>query len=136
MQITFEEFKEKVGALDKKQTEIFGNTTIEDGLMDLDFSKYFNSKTRILWLMKEPYGGGGIHMRNIVEAMVGKGNELGSIAKGEKYSHQTWDKIIYTTYGILNGFTLLFKMPTIQDCKDVLKQIAFVNIKKTSGKSR
>lgn len=118
MKLSLEEFTTKVGGLDAEMKNLFEGG---DGLMDRDFSKYYKSEPRILWLLKEPYGSEKIHLRNIVESVLTSGD-----------FSLMWQNIIHTSYGIIKG-KLLNEMPKIQECQGVLKQIAIIDIKKTSG---
>lgn len=133
--------------LEKQEKEIdnqldslyFNQSLIYDGI--LDFKEYFSGKTKIAWILKEPYDdfdehgnpiGGGWHFR---EALLPK-TAIGEFSKG---SRNTYEPIIYSTYSILNGFPSSAEMEYISNKPEMLKSlknIAYINVKKTAGKTQ
>jgi hypothetical protein len=110
-----------------KKFEETGRTIINDGIVDPE--SYFNAPIKILWLLKEPYcdgknGGGGWSMCHLLK----------KIAAGKtKGSSNTWNPIIYASYGILNNFPNYEDIPRIShDHKmpEILLQIGFINLQK------
>ncbi len=95
---------------------------------------YLNSNIKIAWLLKEGY-----------DSETGKGGwSYTELAKENAYEHffrwqsiPTWHPIIYTTYGILNGFKKYNEMPDIKDnpgiC-EVVNNIAIINVQKMPAK--
>lgn len=104
---------------------------ITDGIADTQI--YFNSKYRILWILKEAYDG---------ENCTGGGWDL---PKDLFLQNNLYEKIknipalqviTYVSYGLLNGFLLWKDMDFLRDDPDmvsVLKQIAYINISKLPG---
>ncbi len=103
---------------------------------------YFNSNPKILWILKEPYDGEDEF-----------GNPNGGDMDNNKYRNAlneklnlyrpipTWKRIAYTSFGIIND-CLYDDMDNIvmdqnKDCSvfESIKSIAFVNIKKTPGRT-
>ena len=101
---------------------------IYDGIFDI--ATYHSEQMRILWILKEPYdepdsSGGGWSF-----AQAFRKNGI-SFAKS-----RTFQPIIYVSYGILNGFLSYDQMDDITDDPEmaqVLKRIAFINVKKLPG---
>jgi len=134
MEISIDQFKKEVDALDKKIKDDFKEKEtpkrklIEDGIVNLE--EYYNSPIKIMWVLKEPYddkenGGGGWSITKDLNdnRALGKKND----------SPNTWHPIIYSTYGILNNFLKIEKMPQIPNNTSmslVLRKIAFINIQK------
>ena len=55
-----------------------------------------------------------------------------------RYWRPTFEPIIYASFGILNQFRMWKEIPYVTDCPeivDILKQIAYINLKKTAGGS-
>jgi hypothetical protein len=106
---------------------------IYDGIVDLD--EYISSDMKAMWILKEVNGNGETSdgswdLRFQLSDLKTDNGVLSGWAK-------TFNPIIYTTYGILNDK----KWNEIPDTKqepeiiDVLKKIAYINIKKTAGTS-
>ncbi|MES2774191.1 MAG: hypothetical protein V4722_08405 [Bacteroidota bacterium] len=109
---------------------------VYDGIIDIE--DYFtNPGLKILWILKEPHegardgelAGGGWHCRDVFDE------------KNPSYdtAPSTWHPIIYTTYGILNDFLAYENMPYIRENRqmaEIIKKIAFINVKKTIGYTR
>lgn len=133
LEIEFEE-------IDNQLYELYSNQSlIYDGI--LNFKEYLSGKTKILWILKEPYDdfdeagnpiGGEWHFR---EALLNK-KVIGEFDKG---SRNTYEPIIYSTFSILNGFPSSKEMDYIRDRPEMLKSlknIAYINVKKTAGKTQ
>ena len=100
-----------------------------DGI--IDFESYLNSKIKIMWILKEP---------NSTEEGLDWREEIREL-KTETGIKFGWEKtflpIIYSTYGILNNKNWN-EIPDVSrdpEIVDVLKSIAFVNVKKIAGES-
>lgn len=101
---------------------------IRDGIVNLE--QYLDSNPKIMWILKEAY--------DEVDKIGGEWSLVKDLdmrrATGEnRTSWQTFDKIIYTTYCILNNFIQFEEVPykadDIRICS-VLKNIAYINIQK------
>jgi hypothetical protein len=111
-----------------------GNPDIEpisDGIINIE--KYINSKYKILWVLKESNDlvdgkGGGWSLTTAISALTSwyDQKQTGGI---------TFKRMIYASYGILNNFTLWKEMPSVTNDEvfDVIKCIAYINIKKIPG---
>lgn len=110
----------------------FDSEPITDGVCD--FEGYLNSHPKVMWILKEPNGqyadgtleGGGW---SIVEESFK--NDIEGVAK-----ISTWQPIIYTMYGYLNGLKY-DDMDYIRDNTDmakVLQKIAYLNVSKMPGR--
>ncbi|MGB4776142.1 MAG: hypothetical protein WBP45_13265 [Daejeonella sp.] len=140
----------KLEALDKKCKEIEDlirknyvdeNNLCEpiiDGIVNIE--KYIQSNFRILWILKEPYddvedglpSGGGWHLSKDFLEADGFYKRIGQ-------SRSTWHPIIYTSYGILNDFIQYDSMDYIRDDEnmaEIVRNVAFINVKKTPGLTR
>lgn len=106
---------------------------VYDGVYSID--DYLESNPKVMWILKEPWGnveeghicGGGNYIFDDLEEDPEK---IGKI--------KSWQMIIYTMYGYLNGCKWK-DMENIYDDIDminVLKQIAYVNVSKMPGYSR
>lgn len=110
-----------------------GYGLILDGIIDPD--KYFKSKYKILWILKEA------NDSEPNEGVIGDWDLRGLIRKGiteYTYWKRTYLPIVYTSWGILNDFATWKDIPDYDDdpsILDVLKQIAIINIKKYPGGS-
>ena len=127
--------EEKIKNLERSQKEIdekireIDENSFLDGIIDIE--KYVNSSIKIMWVLKEPYSDEkSCNWREYIEDINDGTGNLGGFAK-------TFTKIIYTTYGILNG-KKWSEIEWIRDnpkITEVIGQIAYINIKKTSGGS-
>lgn len=100
---------------------------IEDGIVNIE--KYFHTKKRILWILKEPYcdgnnQGGGWSLVDNLNNERATGNN--------RTSFQTFDKIIYASYCIINNkeYNELYKKISINAISSILREIAYINIQK------
>jgi len=101
---------------------------VYDGIVNE--KKYYKSKFKILWILKEPHGEGNWDMKDFI----GNRNSL------RKYTNwtRTFNPIIYITYSILNKFISYDEMFNIHqkpEMIDILQEIAFINLKKVPGTS-
>lgn len=125
---TFQEIDTLIKArMDDADEEIY---PVMDGIVN--DNEYLNSKFKILWVLKEPHdkGGGGWDMRKFI----GDKKELMKYPKWQS----TFSNIIYVTYSILNGLECWDDMYNISEKPemiDILKKIAFINLKKIPGES-
>ena len=105
-------------------------TVILDGIVNIE--EYCKVKYKILWIMKEANDtdGGGWDMREFM----GDKKELCNYNLWRK----TYEPIIYSAYSILNGFPKWNDIPDTAEKPemiDVLRNIAFINLKKIPGSS-
>ncbi len=117
----------KIKEIEKEIEEQYGENCIPDGIVDV--KKYQKEEYKILWILKEPHDKG--RQENW---------DMRDLLKNAKYSQglnpdlkYTFPSIIYTTYGILNGFKQWDDIDNIDEnfgMIDILKRIAFINIKK------
>lgn len=135
MTVPLEQFQSEVELLQqdikvqllKRQTP--RQELIEDGIVNL--VEYYNSPIRIMWVLKEPHGGGGWSMPHQLNTIRALGKDRGA--------WQTWYPLTYTTYGLLNGYMPSADMPNINRDPAVwlsLRKIAFVNFKKLPGRTQ
>lgn len=102
---------------------------ILDGIVDPE--KYFQSKYKILWILKEPYDEnteGGWDFKGMIRDKY----SIFDFATGRP----TFKPIIYSSWGILNNFCLFDDMDDVENSPEMLdafKSIAYINIKKTPG---
>ena len=108
------------------------SNTIEfiDGIINLEF--FNKSKIKILWILKEVNDqNNNIKNKDLREILQDIKTDNGI----EKGWVKTFAPIVYATYGILNDVNIdsipfHYENPNIID---VLKEIAYINVKKTSG---
>jgi hypothetical protein len=100
-----------------------GLKPILDGVHDV--SKYLESPTKVMWIMKEAY-----------DDSDEKGNRGGwsifDILDENKPIPQSWYNIIYVTYGIFKKWETIdmYKISEDPPMKDVMSQIAYINLNK------
>ncbi len=116
---------------DREQAE-----PIRDGIIDPE--KYFSTKYKILWILKEPYEsvddegspcGGDWDLREVIN----KKNTASDLQGGGK---NTYTRMTYVSFSILNGFPSWNDMELIKNdpsMLDALKSIAYINVKKLPG---
>jgi len=105
---------------------------ISDGIVNID--NYLNAKYKILWMLKESndlnenHEGGGWSLTKAI-------NGLKSWEEQPQTGRITFQRIIYSTYGLLNDFILWKDMSHIrnEEVFESIKKIAYVNIKKIPG---
>lgn len=108
---------------------------ITDGIINVE--KYFNSKYKILWILKEPYDDFDDE-GNPVGGDWGLDEELNKKVVFSEFigGRRTYLPMIYTSYGILNDFISwggmenVYKKPSMIDA---LKSVAYINVKKLPG---
>lgn len=100
-----------------------GYRGVSDGIINP--IEYEKARYKILWVLYEPYGDTGGW--SLTDAM----NRYASWDE-IRNSHKFHRQLIYTVYGILNGFVHREEMPNIrnQEVFQVLKQFAYINVKK------
>lgn len=109
----------------------FSKPPIFDGVVNEE--KYQNSDVKIMWILKDANSTGEDESYDLRDAINNLKTEYG-IRKGWE---KTFSNIIYVTNGILNQ-TEWEDMPYPKDdpsIVNVLKQIAYINIKKVGGGS-
>ena len=105
---------------------------ISDGIVNAD--NYLSAKYKILWILKESndlddnHEGGGWSLTNAI-------NGLNRWEEQPRTGRITFQRIIYSTFGLLNDFVLWKDMPHIRDKEvfDCIKKLAYINIKKIPG---
>lgn len=105
---------------------------ISDGIINIDC--YLSAKYKILWILKESNDlndnneGGGWSLTESI-------NKLTQWENQPQTGRITFQRIIYSTYGLLNDFVLWKNMPHIRNNEvfEVIKKIAYVNVKKIPG---
>lgn len=110
----------------------FNKPPIFDGIVNEE--EYQNSNVKIMWVLKDANSTGENESYDLRDAINGLRSEYGIRKDWEK----TFSNIIYVTEGILNK-TKWDDIPFPKDkpkIVDVLKQIAYVNIKKVGGGSQ
>lgn len=106
-----------------------------DGIINTE--KYFNSKYKILWILKEPYD--GFDKSGNPESEGGDYREWLSENLYEYKKYPTWRRIAYVSFGILTDTAyddmddLQKKIDVNDNVFDVIRNIAFINVKKTPG---
>ena len=103
----------------------------------IDAEHYRKSKFKILWILKEanqtvPEGDviGGWDMREFLKNF----NSKEGLISYPNWKN-TFNLIIYTSWGILNNFADWNSIPNSEKILNVLTEIAFINLKKTPGES-
>lgn len=109
--------------------------SIRDGIVDPE--RFISAKYKILWILKEPYDefdaeglpfGGDWDLKEVIRSK----NSISDFASGKP----TFKPMIYTSWGILNGFTKWNDMDSVEDdpsMLDALKSVAYINISKLPG---
>lgn len=99
---------------------------ITDGIVNIQ--QYFNSKYRIMWVLKEAYDDTTRQNKN---NKTGGGWSLADDINKKTYDYgvyvKTLKRIAYVTYGILNGIEKYNKIPDIEESYVSLKSIAIAN---------
>jgi hypothetical protein len=136
MKITKEQLKTEVDNLNRliesqfKQLETTSHKLMNDGIVNIDY--YYDSPIKIMWILKEPYdknengqsGGWSIT------------NALDNGALGKAKDSKTWTRIIQSSFCIINNFERfekVVKLNSKENFREILKKIAFVNVKKIPG---
>lgn len=121
-------FNKEIEELAKK----FNKSPIFDGIVNEE--EYQNSEVKIMWILKDANSTGEDDSYDLRDAINNLKTEYG-IRKGWG---KTFSKIIYVSEGILNK-TKWDDIPFPKnkpEIVDILKQIAYVNIKKVGGGSQ
>jgi 3'-phosphoadenosine 5'-phosphosulfate (PAPS) 3'-phosphatase len=137
--MTIQEITKRSQAIKKRiQQEIISDldiAPITDGIIDI--KKYVSSQYKILWILKEPYdgfdedgnpSGGGWDIADAINPKT-TFQEFGG-------GKPTFKPMIYTCWGILNGFCLWNDMEHVENdptMLEALKSIAYINVKKLPG---
>lgn len=104
---------------------------IFDGVIDAH--RYCASSCRVMWILKEPWddvnssGGGWSLCVDLATKPV------------SSLSQATFHPIIYIAFGLFKGIATFDEMPWVRDMDDpegILRQLAFVNVKKLPGVTR
>lgn len=130
---TYKEFVQECKKITDKIREI-NEFSIVDGVINPE--KYFNlpnnlpkSKPRILWILKEANSNTVWEYQNLLS--------IKELSKSKNYNIQTIRRVLYTSYGILNDFTVYAELPAVTDERvyGIAEQIAYINVNKDSGGS-
>jgi hypothetical protein len=104
-------------------------TVIVDGVINAE--KFFDSKIKIGWFLKEAYTTEeSFHMRKYY------GGEKAYEDFFKNTAVPTWHPVIYSSFGILNGFKKWDDIPYVRDKNelvDVIQQIAIINANKNAS---
>lgn len=106
---------------------------IVDGTYDIN--AYVQEKTRIMWMLKEPYD-------DFLEdgTPYGGGWSIGGVlSSADSWKTRSWQPIIYILYAFFNNIGKWNDMDYIRDAPEmaeVLKRIAYVNMSKMPGKTK
>ena len=108
---------------------------ISDGVINP--YEYFKAKIKVIWILKESNdlingSGGGWSLPEKINSLK---NWQEQVATG---SYITFQRMIYSSFGILNNFMLWKEMPQIyeQAVFETFKKIGYINIKKCPGISK
>ena len=108
--------------------------SVVDGIINID--KYLKAKYKILWILKESNDvldgeGGGWSLPE-------KLDELKFWDEQPPGGKVTFQRMIYSSFGILNDFVLWNDMPSIyqKEVFKTIKEIAYINVKKIPGGNR
>ena len=105
---------------------------IVDGTYDIN--AYFQEKTRIMWMLKEPYD-------EFLEdgTPYGGGWSIGGVlSSANSCKTRSWQPIIYILYAFFNNIGKWNDMDDIRDAPEmaeVLKRIAYINMSKMPAKT-
>ena len=141
MKQTLQEFKEAVTALDTEITDYYkpfeteSRSIISDGVVNEE--EYYNASPKIMWILKEPYDdgddiGGGWSLTKDLLA-------LDNVYERLIPSRSTWRPIMYSTWGIMNGYLKWDSIPDLKDKPDIgriLRKIAFINVQKLAASTK
>lgn len=99
---------------------------ITDGITDI--SAYLNSSPKIMWVLKEPYD----EIVNGTPCEGGWSITKDCFTRDDSWKNKTWQPIIYTMYGYLNGLTYndMDYIRNDHSMASVLQQIAYINVGK------
>lgn len=123
---------EELNILIENNKRSFNGNFIYDGIVDI--SEYKNSDLKVLWILKEANSPDNYDW-DMRDALLNLKNESG---KGLKYGWaNTFTPIVYTTYGIFNGqlWQNIESFNENQSIIDVLRKVAYINVKKVPGNS-
>lgn len=123
---------EKLNYLTEANKKSFSGNIIYDGIVEN--SEYANSSLKILWILKEANSPDNFDW-DMRDALQNLKNESG---KGLKYGWaNTFTPIVYTTYGIFNDLIWenIESFNENQSIIDVLRKVAYINVKKIPGNS-
>ena len=127
--MTKEDIISRIKNIDKEVAKISFDRLepVFDGIINID--RYYDSKYKILWILKEPNSknAGGWDMRDFIA------NDLHSYKNWKK----TYKMIILSTVGLLNNFKRWDNNLRYSENEnmDILKSIAYINLKKEPGNS-
>ena len=110
----------------------FQGDIVYDGIVNSE--EYHSSSLKLLWILKEANSPDDSDW-DMRDALFDLKNENGS---GLKYGwSNTFTPIVYTTYGIFNSLQWenIDSFHNHQNIIDVLRKIAYINVKKVPGKS-
>lgn len=132
--MTKELLLKKIEEIDKEIESIIyeERTAIKDGIINVD--EYLGADLKIMWILKEVNSpeDEDWDMRDVLSNLK---STCGTKMK-EGWAN-TFNPIVYTTYGILNNLCWedIPNTNVSPEIIDIIKKIAFVNIKKVSGEA-
>jgi hypothetical protein len=123
---------EKLKELDAEFSNKYPGRVIVDGIVDWDGASYYDSDTRILWIMKEANQSDPNKkewcLRDVLwEVSVGKD-------KGTWWKN-TYGLIAKVSCRLLPDYKENYNDISTEDEKEILKELAIINVKKISGGS-
>lgn len=128
--ITMEKTKEILDKIEQNKSQFKGEI-VYDGIVNLE--NYLASPIKILWILKEVNSSDSDwDLRDALSDL--KNENRGGLKTGWA---NTFTPIVYTTYGILENvsWSNMGNYYENQEMIDVLKNIAYINIKKVPGTS-
>jgi len=108
----------------------FQGDIVYDGIVDIE--EYYSSPLKLLWILKDPNSpdDSDWDMRDALSDLKNKNG------RGLKYGWaNTFTPIVYTTYGIFNKVSWedMGNFYEDQSMIDILKKVAYINVKKVPG---
>ncbi|MDD2480364.1 MAG: hypothetical protein PHS31_10795 [Victivallaceae bacterium] len=99
-----------------------------DGI--LDDQKYKNTKTKILWILKQDYYDSGAFEYPYADRI------KKCISDEKVSSSSTWRRMAYVSYGLLSGDREFNRFPTANICAEYLLETSVIEINKELGDSK
>jgi len=116
---------EELEKIDKYFEIKYKGSFVSDGITNID--KYLKARKKILWILKEPNDGKDVKSWDQ--------REFHQNIKKYPNWKRTYKLIVKCSWGILNEIESYNKTEKEDNITDVMHEIAFINLKKTSGGS-
>jgi hypothetical protein len=116
---------EELIVLEKSLPNIYGNNIIFDGITDI--TEYNNTPIKILWILKEP---NDPNKSSWDLRLLHK-----NVSKYSKW-RRTYKLIIKISYAIINNIFKFEDIPNENEIKNILNNIAIINVNKVGGTSK